>query len=575
MIRMLTVSGTFAVALIGVTGCQTPGATGNVSLSASDRLMSAYPELAGGRFAIIADFEDPAHMQIVQGVSVSNTARFVWNAERGRSETGRGALVFRAGSPHDTIVISNAGATDWSLKRDWRAYDLLLLSVESPIDGVELRATIAGGPAHHRLALETTQRLFRGWNLVRWDLAELAERIPSDDIQEVRLALSAAALPVEVALDDLILAGNREDLLGDSAASSGALYVQRAGRRWNVGAGGRFELVFANGQIVGWYNTAADPHRLRNLVYGTTLGPSPVVLESGTDLGDFSALGRWVQTTARIVEMNPVRVVIASEWRLTDEPDQPARQRPVQRWRYTIHRDGQMFVKVESTRQTSAWSAHLGLAVTLLADTNDALHTQNAGGPVGKNGAETVACAWVRRAEEDAFLLFVPAAPPGAPMRVFEQFDATRRRASLVAAAAPVEDRTQSWSGMVFLGANKAVSREEALARAKGYARAPRPRIDWGTAGPSPDGSGYDPAEGTYSFTPDQERVRVVFDGSVQPLFSPTVRILGSAGREAWVYVNHLIHSEVHRDADGELLFQLPNITGVIQVEVLFREDGS
>ena len=51
------------------------------------------------------------------------------------------------------------------------------------------------------------------------------------------------------------------------------------------------------------------------------------------------------------------------------------------------------------------------------------------------------------------------------------------------------------------------------------------------------------------------------------------VRVLESADREAWVYVNHLIHAEVYRGADGNLLFQLPDVTGPVPVEVLFRQE--
>ncbi len=47
-----------------------------------DRLMAAYPTLKSGRFAAIADFEDPRQMELVQLVSVSREAMQAFDAER-------------------------------------------------------------------------------------------------------------------------------------------------------------------------------------------------------------------------------------------------------------------------------------------------------------------------------------------------------------------------------------------------------------------------------------------------------------------------------------------------------------
>ncbi|MEK7731570.1 MAG: hypothetical protein AAB363_06905, partial [Planctomycetota bacterium] len=244
----------------------------------ADILMQVYPELQTGRFVVIADFEDPKHMDLFQLISVSEQAKCVWDRKGGRVETGAGGLRLTAGSSDDTIVIANRPDAQWYLKRDWRPYDLLLMSVNAPQRGLALDVVMASGPPEQRVSAQSSIALQRGWNGIRIDLAEVAEQIPLDDVREIRLAVAGVSKPAQVRLDDILLTGNRVDLVGDSRSSNGALYVQQVGRRWNIGAGGRFELTFANGQITNGYNLAADPNRLRNLVQGTTLGPSPVVV---------------------------------------------------------------------------------------------------------------------------------------------------------------------------------------------------------------------------------------------------------------------------------------------------------
>ena len=94
--------------------------------------MAVYPDLENGRFLIISDFEDQKYMELFQLINVSGNAARTLNPQQGRKETGPGCLEFIAGSPDDTIVISNTAAIYWHLKRDWRNYDLLLMNIHSP-----------------------------------------------------------------------------------------------------------------------------------------------------------------------------------------------------------------------------------------------------------------------------------------------------------------------------------------------------------------------------------------------------------------------------------------------------------
>ena len=121
---------------------------------------------------------------------------------------------------------------------------------------------LAGGVGDEIVAVHSSIPLQPGWNLVRLDLAEVGESIPLDNVRRMRLSVSGLENPVDLHLDDILLTAYRQDVFGDSGDREGNLYVQRVGRHWRIGAGGQFELAFANGQIVAWYNLAADPNEV-------------------------------------------------------------------------------------------------------------------------------------------------------------------------------------------------------------------------------------------------------------------------------------------------------------------------
>jgi hypothetical protein len=547
----------------------------------ADTLIQVYPELQAGRFVVIADFEDPKHMDLFRLIGVSEQAKCVLDRKGGRAETGAACLQLTTGSSEDTVVLANNSEAQWYLKRDWRPYDLLLLSVYAPKRDLALDVTIGSGPAEQRVSAQSSMALQRGWNGLRIDLAEVGEQVPLDDVREVRLAVSGVSKPVELRFDDILLTGNRVDLVGDSRASTGALYVQQVGRRWNVGAGGRFELTFANGQITNGYNLAADPNRLRNLVQGTTLGPSPVVMGgSGPEVGDFSPLGKSVVARQRIVEMNAVRAVVASEWRFVDDPDAPLEGRPFQRWVYTVYPSGQVFVAVEATAATKSWSPPgLGLAVTLASPVDDPWQTQIATAGDGAEQPSTPVYATARSRPRDTLLLYM-VHPAGGGSRIVEQADAHRRRVSLVGTQERAPGEMVKWACQLVLAPSEEVSQADVAARAVEYSQSAPIRLEVGSpvtdGGASRRGDGFEPSTGTHDLTPDQDRVRFVVDGQKHPVFSPAFRILGAKDREAWVYVNHLILSKVARDSGGNLVFQLPGtIRRSTLVEVLLRRPGS
>jgi len=552
--------------------------TGHAKPTQSDRLVEAYPALRSGRFAVIADFENEAHMQLAHLVSVSPDAKCVLDTKKGRKETGRACLSFHAASPDDAVVFNNDDASEWYLKRDWRQYDLFLMSVHAARPDTKLDLSISAQTEGGLLGVRSLIPLEMGWNLLPIDLAEVGEHVPLDNVTEIRLALADADRPTTVWIDDLLLTGNRIALFGDPENDAGDLYVQQVGRRWRIGAGHRFELTFANGQIVGWYNTTDDPYRQQNLVQGTTLGPSPVVVEPVNQPNhDFSALGEMVIARPQILEMNAVRVVVGSDWRFVDSPDQAVDGRPFQQWIYTIYRTGQVYVTTRCTSTTDSWQVgELGLAVTVASGGDDQLRTQAARRAEPDGTATIPAFGSARITSGNAYLLYASGGND-LSSRMIVQTDQDQKRASFVALTAGPEGGVRQWRSHLLLARRQDVSDDEAVQRAFDYARPVISHLEIGAlAGDAALEHQDEDAPLTGESTrirPDGGRVRFVIDGQVRPRYSPAFEIVGADRREAWVYVNNLVYAKTSYNATGSLLFQLP---GIIRdrttVEVFFRD---
>ncbi len=567
-----------SAAVLGVVcGCSLFNRKPSGSATQFDRLMKAYPEMRSGRFAVIADFEDPAHMDLVQFISVSSKSSCGLDHRRGRPATGRSCVALTCGSDADTLVLNNEHAEDWYLKRNWRGFDLLLMSIHTPQPGLRATIQIAAGSGPQRLTVESSIPLNRDWNTIRLDLAEIGEHLPLDDVQEIRIAFLGMKKPIRVAVDDIVLVGNRRDLFGDSKNESGELYVQQVGRRWNIGAGGRFELTLANGQIVQWYNLAEDPYRLQNLVQGTTLGPSPVALHPpDPNDGDFAGFGTAVIVHPQLLEMNRVRIVLASEWRYVDQAATASiERRPFQRWVYTVYPTGQLYAGIEFTANTAAWSpGPLGLAVTMAVSDERDMQTYTVSNADAASGAHPI-FARIRNQPADSCLLFVPAFSDPLP-RFVTRRDKERRRVSMVAVR-PMDDReVDSWACHLRISGNHDVSDEESAARALAYQQPDPPRLELGSFVRNADGrtisDGFDPAAGCWVIAPDRGRVRLYVDGRKQPAYTPAFQIINTENRQAQVYVNHIVFDRFDYDANRNVVFQLPEtIRDDILIEVLFR----
>jgi len=535
----------------------------------ADRMLQTYTEIQSGRLLILADFEDEKQMALFQFESAANPGRLAHDPGNGRPETGAGALAVTFAAPSESVVISNPRAGEWALKRDWRAYDLFLMAAFAPAAGVTLETKIVGGVSGHAVEARTETPLRAGWNVLRFDLAEIGEQVPLDDIQEIRLSLAdAPPQPVTLHFDDFLLAGNRRDLLGDPANQAGSLYVQSAGRHWNIGAGGRFELSFRNGQITQWFNLAVDPYRLRNLVRGTSLGPLLATVEDGKALGSPSELGSSVVARQRILEMNAIRVVVECLWEEGPAPesdDHPA----YMHWVYSIYRTGQIYVSMT----TSDDARRHGLAVNMAwVPSAPLIEVGGREKSVGGNDApHPAAFAAARTDEADAAVLFIPYPDQGGA-ELSEFADASNRTSSMIwtypgSADAPATRRCQ----LVLTSASEL---DSAQARARDYTSQDSIRIEIGKvqAGGGRGSDGFDPGSGSFRIQTEGNRARLVVEGKRRSVFSPVFEIDGGTNDQAWIYVNYLLHEPVIRGTKGEALFQLPGVADrQIVVEPLFK----
>jgi hypothetical protein len=559
--------GVIGLAVVG-SGCELPGQKVEITApTQTDRMLLAYPEIQSGRVLILADFEEDRQMGLFRLEPPGGG--LVRDPKKGRPETGTGTLSVTFARAEDTVVIASPAEGEAFLKRDWRPYDLLTMAVHSPGANVRLRTRIIGGAAGQTVSTQTDTALFAGWNVLRFDLAEIGEDVPLDDIREVRLGLAQSpGDAVTLHFDDLLLIGNRQHLMGDSANTESKLYVQSAGRHWNVGVPGRFELSFRNGQITRWYNLAADPYRLRNLVRGAPLGPTPVVVENGQVTRPALGASGAVTARQRILEMNEVRVIVDGLWESNAaDPDKSVARRT-----YTIFPTGQVYVT-----STATWPGEqtgtLGMAVNLAwwpAAPSVRVHAGVTVGDSAEGGSPAFALA--RGLEADAALLFVPY-PDGEMGRIDEITDTDSKSSTLLWSGG--QTRGSIWRAMLYLSSSSSLDDSQAFSRALDYAQPGGLRVEVGepVSGELLRSDGFDPGTGTYTLTTEGNRLRATVPGKGRAVFSPAYSIAGQSSGEAWVYVNHVVQPGVVRGPVGEVLFQVPEtVMKEIVVEALFRK---
>jgi hypothetical protein len=560
-------------------GCATPPGRG--APTRADQLIAAYEELAEGRFLTLADFETPETLKLCQIKDTSGKAGLALDPKRGRRETGGGALRFTAAGDDDGLAIGGGHDPDVYMKRDWRPYDLLLMSIHSPRAGVGVRVGLTGGFLDRERRIESPLTLDRGWNLLKFDLAELAERLFLDDVRRIELSASGIDRPVDLLVDDLILTAHRKTLMGDPEGAPGSLYVLEVGRRWRVGVTGGFEIGFQNGQIVEWFDPANDPTRLRNFVFGTVLGPAIVdrddrPTEAGERTVQRTAMGDRVRSSQNLIEQSALRVVI--ECRLDGAaPPSDGNVPPLgETYLYAIYPSGHIYATASRRITTATQSRPPGGVCFSIASIGKANAVTCALSPEGEQDRRAV---WAIVSAETGGASALIALPGGGAEGAIEAwYDREGDRLNLLARPDRRLSAVQQWFSAMRLARRSDRSAEDVEAEAAAMIHPPAPRVEVGRLGtPHSDqpASGHEPTNGCIPLVPERGYLRFVLDEAWPAGMMPTYRIEQSENREAAIYVDHLIHDRIARDASGRLLVQLPAGDSGTRVEILLRAGES
>jgi len=531
-----------------------------------DRLVATYPELRAGRFALLADFESPTHFELFHAVDDSGSSLIESTRAAQPSGSTGYALRWSASASSNGLLVNNDHATNWYLKRDWSAYDLLMFSVEAPRSHIRLGIEISAGAHPNVTTARTTWTLSQGRNVVRLDLAELGERIALDDVRQIKLHLPDVNDPPTLTLDDFLLTQDRESIMGDREATDASLFVFRQGRRWHVGAGGRFELAFANGQIIGWFDRTRDPQRLENLVQGTVLGPD--WLDDDATAGDRPReAAALVSTQTELLEANAVRVVIRTEQTVSDTRSQPPRPTSVNRWHYTVYPTGQIFV---SARRGSSGGSH-GMPIALVVSTGQPTTAVPMSRPIGGSTESELSDsegyapgALMRVGRHGAPLLFVPYFGSGG-ITWHERRSGDVILSVVASSNEPTIEGATSTCAAVYLrlGGSEVFDASDALREAMWFRRAEELTPSVGTLTSSDDpcdfhGGGFNRTSGAYVYSPKENLVRVRSPDHSTGNPTPAFEISAVEGMNAWVYLGHRIHEPTAISPEGFLLFQLP-----------------
>lgn len=550
------------------------------------RLARVYPDLAAGRFVILASFEqaeDARLFRVTHDGGESDTPQPEISVFRCRDGTGVGSLraELRAG---DWLRCDGGRSQRLALIRDWSASTLLLVSIYHDGPPLTVETTIESGAAGD-VSAPRRDVLAAGWNLLRFDLDELSDEIDLTEVRAIRWRLLDAPQDAVLHVDDLVLANNTRAVIDDTAAPAPAgadrLRGDIRGRRTFFGVERRFELGFADGLISCWRAGERD-----NLTVFSGLGPLPTPLPADwlrreppvvyDDPQLFADWGQHVVTSQRIVEASAFRAVVAGRWRFVAQPPvgepgpPPDVAGPSIDWQTTIYPSGQVCVRVDIVTGGAAWPDDARLGWTIALDGRRAFEpvvgAADSGGPAY--------ILFTRRAAGLSDLLWAPHDPAAAAqVRLIASQD--ERRIAATAGASAVGDRVVL-SHLLRVWPADIDSAAEARSMADDYQHPASLSVQAGTcvtdAAGDENHDGFNEAEGCYELLPANAALRFTFDPRSRLRFEPVFRIHDTAGARCWVYADGRVIESTGRDAAGCLLISLPGVvTRATAIEIVIR----
>ncbi|MEZ6083738.1 MAG: hypothetical protein R3E58_07285 [Phycisphaerae bacterium] len=586
----ITLSLLAMMSAVAMTGCA-PRSVERYLGAAPEKLVGEYSDLFENQYAVIADFEAAHQLKLFTIDGPVGATKLKRDRKSGVPSTGTSGMRFVLRSSADVLVADNRNEPVLKLPSDWRDYRLLQASLYCPLQGLELETAIRSGSAEDGAEALSAIPLKQGWNLIRLDLSDASDVVDLANVTSLSFRIIELTAPVELFIDDIVLADNRMTFAGTPGQGEGGLYVQQEGRLINVGSPKRFELSFGNGQIVQWHALKRDLDKKINLVGASgALGPIPVVLTDPDQVFDdeiplvpegFSSLGGLVSARQRIIEANDVVVVVECTWAFPDSVQDAVDHRtPFQQWTYAIYQTGQVFVTVECTTESGSFKPDsIGLVVSrkLVDDMVAGKHE-----PAGLNKdplLQHLSFAWMEEPKNKTGLLWVLHDSRQYP-QLRGMVDEATNVASVAAYGGRVEYPTHKTASMMTVWPTGNCSESVRESQAIYYCQKMDVKVVVGEASTGSkgdiDGDGFNEGLGAYMIKPDANQVHVELDGRRQPLVDPVFCIEGVNDREASVYFDYAIHESVARLSDGRLLIQIPKtITGESVLEVYLKNAPS
>jgi len=554
--------------LLAIGGCTLgDGPAGGRSRSGPsvDRLVATYEDLAFRKFQVIADFESPVQAGLFRCAPAGATCKVEISTKQARRETGAGSLRMALQDSSQQVIAEDRPESEWSLVRDWTKFHLLIFSVYSPRPLSGFLFSVRSGTdvpltyTHARIALE------KGWNLVRADLGEMSDQVNLADVRELRFWCDPLESPVELYLDDLILANNSRQLFGPAQPAPGEMYVRAQGRRLVVGAGERFEIVFSEGLIRQWYDLSSDPAKSRSLTGGLPLGAAVVTLPKLQDpagwldevLGQTGPVPR-VTVTQAVEEAMPLGVVIRAQWRAEGSEEKGEETPALRQCVYSIYRDGRIYV------EAAGKLADAGVACFCDADSGFKLTLVEHASEAAPGGAHDPYALFARAERGRADLLSVPyGAVTGQALHRPDD-----PRMCVLWRLPPGEERFH-FAGLMRVWPTDIDTPAQAVPMAADY-RQPMPLlVDAGSLSRSEPGDfdhdGFSEGRGYFALQLDGNVAKARISGRRYLRFSPLFKLVNVAARDVWVYVDGR-QVDTYRDAKGDAFFQ---VKGVISEEAL------
>ena len=557
-----------------LSGCQLPAQRGDQTEGLSPvliRMRENYADLKYGPFISLADFEKPVQAGLFRITDAegfqADRAQPTISILRSRNETGAGGLKVRLKGAADVLRFDGVRSEQLALLRDWQKYQLLLMSMYGPPGGATIEVAVSSG-TENALRWQRTVHLAPGWSLFGFDLAEIGDEIDLSDVRAVLWRAPEIDAPIDLYLDDIILADNTRYRFGENAAE-GELYLFFQGRRIHVGARDRFELAFDNGLITAWRGDGSE-----NLTVRGGMGPWPVPLgeewsvPTGRPLAYddprlFATWGATVAAAQQIVEASAARVVLRGTWRYLDRAENPGAaaqddNRPAHRWQYTIYADGRILVRVTSSARQVGWPAQrAGYALALDARRGFATpHADTLGSAARRSGFVLLSRAGPERAD----LLWTPYRAELTARRL--EFESDDERRIVVVAGQVPGAVTLDTAHLLRFWPRDIDAVPEAGALAADYQQPAEVRASVGSLATDVEGDldhdGFNESEGCYELDHAGGHLRFSFDPRGRLRHRPIFRVRRTADLRCWIYVDGRIIEPLGRDGQGRLLFLLP-----------------